>query len=84
MPYAKFGPETRALAQKTNQALQLCSEDATYARNQLREFLKSNRDRFLEADIQLLLNVLDSVDLIAERVETAYEDLSDILFGSDE
>ncbi len=84
MPHTKLGTDSRALAAKTNQSLQLCAEDADHCKSQLKAFLKENKDRFTDKDVALLLDLWDGLDLMEERLKTANEDLSDILFGSDE
>lgn len=50
----------------------------------LKAFIKDNKDRFVDKDVAFLLDMWDSLDLMEERLKTANEDLSDILFGSDE
>ncbi len=84
MPHTKLGKDSRRLAEKTNQSIQLCAEDADHCKSQLKTFLKENKDRFTDKDVALLLDLWDSLDLMEERLKTANEDLSDILFGSDE
>lgn len=84
MSDTKLGQESRALAEKVNKTVELCAEDAGHCKSQLKDFIKENKDRFTENDINLLLDLLDSLDLIEERLKFANEDLSDILFGSDE
>ena len=80
----KLGQESRALAEKVNKTIEYCGEDAGHCKAQLKDFIKDNKDRFSENDINLLLDLLDSLDLMEERLKLANEDLSDILFGSDE
>ena len=84
MPQTKLGHESRAMAEKINQTIELCAEDAGNSKAQLKNFIKENKDRFSESDIATLLDMWDSLDLIEERLSNANEDLSDILFGSDE
>lgn len=84
MSDTKLGQESRALAEKVNKTLELCAEDSGHCKAQLKEFIKDNKDRFTENDINLLLDLLDGLDLVEERLKFANEDLSDILFGSDE
>ena len=84
MSGTKLGKESRALAEKVNKTVELCAEDAGHCKAQLKDFIKDNKDRFTENDINLLLDLLDSLDLVEERLKCANEDLSDVLFGSDE
>ena len=42
------------------------------------------KDGFVDKDVAFLLDLWDSLDLMEERIKTANEDLSDILFGSNE
>ncbi len=84
MSDTKLGQESRALAEKVNKTVELCAEDAGHCKSQLKDFVKENKERFAENDINLLLDLMDSLDLIEERLNFANEDLSDILFGSDE
>jgi hypothetical protein len=84
MSDAKLGQETRTMAEKVNKTIELCAEDAGHCKTQLKDFIKDNKDRFTENDINLLLDLLDGLELIEERMKFANEDLSDILFGSDE
>ena len=84
MPHTTLGIDSRALAAKTNQAIEVCTEDASLCKSLLNEFIKDNKDRFVDKDVAFLLDMWDSLDLMKERIKTANEDLSDILFGSDE
>ncbi len=84
MPHTTLGIDSRALATKTNQAIELCAEDASLCKSLLKEFIKDNKNRFMDKDVTFLLDMWDSLDLMEERLKTANEDLSDILFGSDE
>lgn len=84
MSDTKLGQESRALAEKVNKTIELCAEDAGHCKGQLKDFIKENKERFTENDINLLLDLLDSLDLMEERLKFANEDLSDILFGSDD
>ncbi len=84
MPNTTLGIDSRALAAKTNQTIELCAEDASLCKSLLKEFIKDNKDRFMDKDVTFLLDMWDSLDLMEERLKTANEDLSDILFGSDE
>lgn len=80
----KLGTEARSLAEKVNRTLEVCAEDAGHCKNQLTEFIKRNKECFSEGDVNLLLDLLDNLDLMEERLKYANEDLSDILFGSDD
>ena len=84
MAQTKFGEDSRALAEKANQAIGLCAEDAGHCKTLLKDFLKDNKERFAEEDVELLLDLLDSLDLMESRLKDANEDLSDVLFGSDD
>jgi hypothetical protein len=84
MPLTTLGHESRLLTKKANQTIELCNEDIGHCKSQLKGFLKDNKDRFTQGDIALLLDMWDKLDLVEERLKTANEDLSDILFGSDE
>ena len=63
MSETKLGQESRPLAEKVNKTVELCAEDAGHCKAQLKEFIKENKDRFTENDINLLLDLLDSLDL---------------------
>jgi hypothetical protein len=84
MSNTKLGTESRTLAEKVNKTIEICAEDAGHCKMQVKEFIKDNKDRFSEGDINLLLDMLDSLDLVEERLKLANEDLSDILFSSDD
>ena len=84
MTQTKLAQESRALATKTKQTIELCAEDVGLCKNQLRDFIKENKERFSEKHIATLLDMLDSLDLIEDRLNNANEDLSDILFDSDD
>ncbi len=84
MTDTKLGQDSRAMAEKANKTIELCAEDAGHCKGQLKDFINENKDRFSENDVNLLLDLLDGLDLIEERLKYANEDLSDILFGSDE
>ena len=84
MPRTKLGHESLAMTERINQTIELCAEDAGNSKSQLKNFIKENKDRFSKSDIATLLDMWDSLDLIEERLTNANEDLSDILFGSDE
>ena len=84
MTDTKLGQDSRGLAEKVNKTLEFCADDAGHCKAQLKDFIKENKERFTETDINLLLDLLDSLDLMEERLKFAHEDLSDILFGSDE
>jgi hypothetical protein len=76
--------ESRALVEKINQVTELCVEDVSHSRAGIKEFLKTNRDHFTDDNCLVLLEVLECLDLIEDRLKEANEDLSDLLFGSDE
>ena len=84
MSEAKLAREARTLAEKVNRTLEICAEDAGHCKAQLTGFIKSNKECFSENNVNLLLDLLDGLDLMEERLKFANEDLSDILFGSDE
>ncbi len=84
MTDTKLGQDSRALVEKINKTVEFCAEDAGHCKGQLKDFIKENKDRFSESDVNVLLDLLDGLDLIEERLKYANEDLSDILFGSDE
>ncbi len=80
----KLGKDLRALVEKSNKVMELCVEDVGHSKSELKQFLKANRDRFNDKDVTLLLDLLESLDLVEDRLREANEDLSDILFGGDE
>ncbi len=80
----KLGKDLRTLVEKSNKVMELCVEDVGHSKAGLTAFLKANRDRFTEQDVTLLLDLLDSLDLVEDRLRETNEDLSDILFGGDE
>jgi hypothetical protein len=69
MPNTKLGLDFRALAAKTNEAVKLCAEDASLCKNQPKEFIKKNKERFVGDDITFLLDMWDSLDLMEERLK---------------
>ena len=71
MSHTKLGPDARLLVATTNQTIKLCAEDADHCKNQLKTFLKDNKDRFTEKDVAILLDMWDSLDLMEERLKTA-------------